>query len=104
MASGTASGDAVPSRPSLRNRLAWSASLVVALWVIVLTVGANLLLTGVLGRQADDVLRVRAEATAATVQPGADGRVVVSDSRDDRALDTGTWIFAADGTAVERPS
>jgi signal transduction histidine kinase len=94
----------VTGRPSLRNGLAWSASLVVALWVVLLTVGANLLLGGVLARQADDVLRVRAEATAATVQAGPDGGVVVSDTRDDRALDAGTWIFAADGTAVERPA
>ena len=92
------------SRPSLRNRLAWSASAVVAIWVIVLTVGANLLLTGVLARQADDVLRVRAEATAATLQAGPGGGVVVSDTRNDQALDSGTWIFAADGTVVERPS
>jgi signal transduction histidine kinase len=84
--------------------LAWSASLVVALWVIVLTVGANLLLTGVLGRQADDVLRVRAEATAATLQSGPGGSVLVNDTRDDQALDAGTWIFAADGTTVERPA
>jgi signal transduction histidine kinase len=94
----------VSARPSLRNRLAWSASLVVALWVIVLTVGANLLLTGVLGRQAVDVLRVRAEATAATLHPAPDGRVVVQDSQDDQALDTGTWIFAADGSRIERPA
>jgi signal transduction histidine kinase len=94
----------VSSRPSLRNRLAWSASLVVALWVIVLTVGANLLLTGVLGRQADDLLRVRAEATAATLQSGPGGGVVVHDTRDDQALDAGTWIFAEDGTTVERPA
>jgi signal transduction histidine kinase len=94
----------VTARSSLRNRLAWSASAVVALWVIVLTVGANLLLTGVLARQADDVLRVRAEATAATLQAGPEGGVVVSDTRNDQALDSGTWIFAADGTAVERPS
>jgi signal transduction histidine kinase len=94
----------VSSRPSLRNRLAWSATLVVALWVIVLTVGANLLLTGVLGRQADGVLRVRAEATAATLQAGPAGGVVVNDSRSDQALDAGTWIFAADGTRIERPA
>jgi signal transduction histidine kinase len=77
---------------------------VVAVWVIVLTVGANLLLTGVLGRQADDVLRVRAEATAATLHAGPDGGVLVNDTRGDQALDTGTWIFAADGTRVERPA
>jgi signal transduction histidine kinase len=93
----------VTGRPSLRNRLAWSASLVVALWVVVLTVGANLVLAGVLARQADDVLRIRAEATAATVHGGPDGGVVVSDIRDDRALDVGTWIFAPDGSLVERP-
>jgi signal transduction histidine kinase len=89
---------------SLRSRLAWSASAVVALWLIALTVGANLLLVGVLAREADGVLRARAEATAATVQPGPDGGVAVRDLRDDQALDVGTWIFAADGTTVERPS
>jgi signal transduction histidine kinase len=84
--------------------LAWSASVVVALWLAVLTVGANLLLTGVLAQEADGVLRARAEATAATVQVRPDGGVAVHDARDDQALDVGTWIFAADGTAVERPS
>jgi signal transduction histidine kinase len=88
---------------SLRTRLAWSASAVVALWLIALTVGANLLLAGVLGREADGVLRARAEATAATVQPGPGGRVAIREVRDDQALDAGTWIFAADGTTLERP-
>ncbi|MGZ4657576.1 MAG: sensor histidine kinase [Blastococcus sp.] len=89
---------------SLRSRLSWSASLVVALWVLVVSVAANLLLGAVLARQADGVLRARAEATAATVQVSAGGIVTVHDNRDDRALDVGTWIFAADGSAVERPS
>jgi signal transduction histidine kinase len=93
----------VTSGRSLRSRLAWSASAVVALWLIALTVGANLLLIGVLGREADGVLRARAEATAATVQVGPDGRVAVRDVRDDQALDVGTWIFTADGATVERP-
>jgi signal transduction histidine kinase len=30
--------------------------------------------------------------------------MVVSDTRDDGALDTGTWIFAANGKVVERPA
>jgi signal transduction histidine kinase len=93
----------VTARRSLRSRLAWSASAVVALWLMVLTVGANLLLTGVLAREADSVLRARAEATAATVETGADGGVSVRDLRDDRALDVGTWIFDSDGTAIETP-
>ncbi|WP_029429539.1 ATP-binding protein [Blastococcus sp. URHD0036] len=87
---------------SLRSRLSWSATAVVALWVVVLTVGANVLLGGVLAREADGVLRARAEAAAATVTEDG-GEVRVVDVRDDAALDVGTWIFAADGSAVETP-
>jgi signal transduction histidine kinase len=93
----------VTARRSLRSRLSWSATAVVALWVAVLTVGANLLLVGALARQADGVLRARAQAAAATVQLGAQGDVRVVDVRDDAALDVGTWIFADDGTMVEAP-
>lgn len=88
---------------SLRSRLSWSATAVVALWVVVLTVGANVLLSGVLARQADGVLRARAEAATATVRLGSDGAVEVVDVRDDAALDVGTWIFTADGSTVEAP-
>jgi signal transduction histidine kinase len=90
-------------RSSLRSRLSWSASLVVALWVVLLAVGANLLLARGLATQADDVLRARAEATALTVQVADDGTVSVLETRDDRALDVGTWIFDAAGAIVERP-
>jgi signal transduction histidine kinase len=93
----------VTATRSLRSRLSWSATAVVALWVALVTVGANVLLAGALGRQADGMLRVRAEAVAATVQLDAQGQVQVVDSRDDTALDVGTWIFAADGTTVEAP-
>jgi signal transduction histidine kinase len=92
-----------PTR-SLRTRLAWSASAVVALWITVLTVGANLLLGAALAHQADTLLQARAEATAATVQVAAAGQVTVPQEREDAALDVGTWIFAADGAAVESPS
>jgi signal transduction histidine kinase len=91
-----------PTR-SLRSRLSWSATAVVALWVALITVGANVLLAGALGRQADGTLRARAEAVATTVQRDAQGRVQVIDPREDTALDVGTWIFAADGTTVEAP-
>jgi signal transduction histidine kinase len=91
-----------PTR-SLRSRLSWSATVVVALWVALITVGANALLGIALARQADGVLRARAEAVAATVQLGPDGRVRVVDPRDDATLDVGTWILAADATVVERP-
>ena len=88
---------------SLRSRLSWSASLVVAIWVVMVSIAGNVLLGAVLAREADGVLRARAEATAATVDTAADGVVTVNDTRDDRALDVGTWILAADGTVVERP-
>jgi signal transduction histidine kinase len=92
-----------PGRRSLRSRLSWSASLVVALWVLLLTVGANLLLARGLSTQADDVLQARAEATAQTVQVAADGTVSVLEARDDEALDVGTWIVGPAGAIVERP-
>jgi signal transduction histidine kinase len=88
----------------LRSRLSWSASAVVALWVLVVALAANFLLGAVVARQADGVLRARAEATAATVLVAADGAVRVDDSRDDRALDVGTWILGGNGKAVERPA
>jgi signal transduction histidine kinase len=94
----------VAATRSLRSRLSWSASAVVALWVVLLAVGANLLLASVLARQADGVLRARAEAAAATVQVAADGTVSVLDVRNDQTLDVGTWIFDAAGSVVERPS
>ena len=89
---------------SLRSRLAWTATTVTAAWLIALGVGAAWLLGAALSQQADGVLLARAEATAATVTVEPDGSVTVSDVRDDRALDIGTWIFDATGTAVESPT
>ncbi|SDO33746.1 Signal transduction histidine kinase [Klenkia soli] len=91
------------ARRSLRSRLSWSATVVVALWVLLLAVGANELLARVLAGQADDVLQARAEAVAQTVDVAPDGTVTVLDGRDDQALDVGTWIFDGAGGIVERP-
>jgi signal transduction histidine kinase len=88
---------------SLRDRLAWSASAVVAVWVLLLAVGANLLLSSALADQADSVLQARAEATAITLHVAPSGVVTVDEARDDAALDVGTWIIAGDGTLVEGP-
>ena len=88
---------------SLRGRLSWSATAVVAGWVALLTLVGNLALGTALDRQADDAVRVRAEAVAVTVRVSSAGTVTVDDTRDDRALDAGTWVFAADGTVVEAP-
>lgn len=75
----------------------------VALWIVLLALGANLLLSASLSRQADAVLRARAEATAATVQVSPTGAVAVLEIRDDRILDVGTWIFDEAGDLVEQP-
>ncbi|WP_138732212.1 ATP-binding protein [Modestobacter excelsi] len=92
-----------PRIRSLRGRLAWSASAVVAVWVLLLAVGANVLLGSALAGEADSVLRARAEATATTLDVAPSGSVSVDEAGDDRALDVGTWIFAGNGGLVEGP-
>jgi signal transduction histidine kinase len=93
----------VTATRSLRSRLAWSASAVVALWLAVIAVGANLLLGAALTRQVDSLLQDRAEATASTVDVAPDGRVQVTPDEDDPALDVGTWIFGPGGSVVDQP-
>jgi signal transduction histidine kinase len=88
---------------SLRGRLAWSASAVVAVWLLLLALGANLLLSSGLASQADSVLEARAEATAITLDVSPAGAVRVDEGQDDQALDVGTWIIAGDGSLVEGP-
>jgi signal transduction histidine kinase len=102
-AAGTSGTAGTSGAASLRGRLAWSATAVVAGWVALLTLVGNLALGTALDRQADDAVRVRAEAVAVTVRVSPAGTVTVDDARDDRALDAGTWIFAADGSVVEAP-
>jgi signal transduction histidine kinase len=89
---------------SLRNRLSWSATLVVGLWVLIVAVAGNVLLAGMLGRQADGVLLARAEAVSATLRIAPSGSVQVVEPQSDQALDIGTWVFARDGAVVERPN
>jgi signal transduction histidine kinase len=88
---------------SLRNRLSWSATLVVALWVLVVAVVGNVLLAAMLAREADGVLLARAEASAATLRIEPSGVVHVIEPQSDQALDVGTWIFARDGAVVDQP-
>ncbi|MEV8638729.1 HAMP domain-containing sensor histidine kinase [Streptosporangium sp. NPDC051023] len=88
---------------TLRGRLALLALITTAVWVVLLTVAFNLFLSARLGDQANDLLRTRAAAVAATLEVRPDGGIVVHEPADDRALDTGVWIYQ--GTrAIERPS
>ncbi|MFE5089844.1 ATP-binding protein [Streptomyces sp. NPDC056638] len=87
---------------TLRGRLALMALATSVLWIGVLTTVFNIALDKRLHAQADDVLRTRAEAVAATVDVRPDGRLVVREPTEDRALDAGVWIFQG-GTVVEKP-
>ncbi|MEV7907878.1 HAMP domain-containing sensor histidine kinase, partial [Streptomyces anulatus] len=73
-----------------------------AVWVVLLTGAFNLFLSARLGGQADEMLRTRAAAVAATLETRPDGGIVVHEPADDRALDTGVWIYQG-SRAIERP-
>ncbi|RPK39197.1 Sensor kinase CusS [Streptomyces sp. ADI92-24] len=88
---------------TLRGRLALMALATSALWIGVLTTVFNLALDQRLHAQADDVLRTRAEAVAATVDVRSDGRLVVREPTEDAALDAGVWIFRGDRVIEEPP-
>ncbi len=79
---------------SLRHRVALTALVVLAVWVVVLTVAFNLVVATRLRAQAQDVLSARAQAAAATVEVTGAGTVSIHDVRSDDAIDVGTWIFA----------
>ena len=69
-----------PRRPmTLRGRVALAAVLVLAGGVLTVTV--NVLLSDRLAAQADDVLRARAEAAAATVEIAPDGQLTIQTRR-----------------------
>ena len=87
---------------TLRGRLALLALALSAVWVAGLTVTFNLVLHSLFIQQADQQLRTRAAATAATVGVGADGALTVQEASGDSALDTGVWIYQGK-TSVELP-
>ncbi|MFD8807414.1 sensor histidine kinase [Streptomyces sp. NPDC059597] len=85
---------------TLRGRLSLAALAVAALLVTVLTVAFNAVMDLHLRHQADDELRDRAAAVAATVDTGG-ARVRVVETADDRVLDTDAWIYAG-GRLLEK--
>lgn len=88
---------------SLRNRVALTVVAVLGIGVVALTLAVNLAVGVSLDRQANDTLRTRAQAAAATVYVAEDGTVSVLDTANDAALDTGIWVLA--GTKVlQRPA
>jgi signal transduction histidine kinase len=76
--------------------------LVIAAWVIIVTVAFNLVLSGRLRHEVDVVLHTRATTAAATIEVSRAGVVSAREVNGDEALDSGIWVYA--GTkAVERP-
>lgn len=91
-------------RRNLRSSVAWSATLVVGAWLLVLAAVAVLVVGVSLGRAADDQLRAKAQAVSATLVVAGDGSVTQLESPNDQALDTDTWIFDGRGALVEGPT
>ena len=90
------------SGQTLRGRLALSATATAGAVVLVVTFLFSVLLERRLDAEAENVLRGRADAVAATVGVSPEGRVQHSDINRDEALDTGIWIYQG-LKAIERP-
>ncbi|MBD3004936.1 HAMP domain-containing sensor histidine kinase [Streptomyces sp. 5-10] len=82
-----------PAPRTLRGRLSLVALTTAALLVTVLTVVFNTAVERHLRHQADDELRARATAVAATVDTSGP-RVRVLETANDQLLDTNVWIYA----------
>lgn len=89
--------------PTLRSRVSGFGVLVIACWLVVLTVGFTVVLDAQLRQQADATLQDRAEAAATTVVRSPGGEIEVIETDADTALDAGIWVY--DGSRpVERGS
>ncbi|MEU4152751.1 HAMP domain-containing sensor histidine kinase [Streptomyces sp. NPDC026659] len=87
---------------TLRGRLSLAALTAAALVVTVLTVAFNVVTDRHLRHQADDALRDRAAAVAATVDTSG-SRVRVIETANDRLLDTDAWIYAGGRLLDQEP-
>jgi signal transduction histidine kinase len=79
--------------PTLRGRLSLVALITATLLMLVLTVAFNAVAQRRLQHQADDELRTRAAAVAATVDTSGT-TVRVLETSHDELLDTNVWIYA----------
>ncbi|MDN3059738.1 HAMP domain-containing sensor histidine kinase [Streptomyces sp. SRF1] len=86
---------------TLRGRLSLVALTTAALLITALTIVFNTVMERQLRHQADDELRARATAVAATVDTSGP-RVRVLEAADDQPLDTNVWIYAGQ-RLLERP-
>ncbi|HEY5295236.1 MAG TPA: HAMP domain-containing sensor histidine kinase [Gaiellaceae bacterium] len=89
------------SRLGIRRRLLLAVVAAVAVALVGLVAGFNLILARTLDRDARNLVRTRAVAQLSSLRTDA-GRLTVAEAPDDRAADAYVWVFA--GTrALEHP-
>jgi signal transduction histidine kinase len=86
---------------SIRGRLFVTVVGAVALALVAMIAGFNLLLQHNLSRNADQLLRARAGAELALVRV-QNGKVTVGETADDAAVDSKSWVFSG-GRTLEAP-
>src|SRR5690242_7380777 len=86
---------------TLRGRLSLVALTTATLLMVILTVAFNTVVRQRLQHQADDELRTRATAVAATVDTSG-ARVRVLETPGEELLDANVWIYAG-GRLLEKP-
>lgn len=88
-------------RPGLRGRLLLSVVGAIALVLVLLTAGFNLVLDRRLDHDATSVVAARASAELGALRV-VNGRIVLPEAPDDSALDSQIWVFQG-RRALERP-
>ncbi len=86
----------------IRSRLLLAVAAVVFVALAIMTTTFGVLLEQTLEADADDLARGRATSALTTVEV-VGGRIVVGETPDDAAGDSRTWIFDAQGAAIEAP-
>jgi two-component system, OmpR family, sensor kinase len=86
----------------IHRRLVLAVAVAVAIALAVLTAGFNVLLSARLERDADAVLRSRAEARLATLTLDR-GRLTVEDPLDDARLGQRAWVYDRRGPVLRAP-
>jgi len=89
------------TRLGIRRRLLLAVVAAVALAVLVLVAGFNIVLARVLDHDARDLVRSRAIAQLDSLRTEGDG-LSVGEAPDGRSADAYLWVFGA-GRALERP-
>jgi two-component system, OmpR family, sensor kinase len=89
-------------RLGLRDRVTLATAFVLAVGLVLLTLGMNLLLSHQLDRDLSSLLRERADVQLAAITL-RDGGLVAHEVTSDETLDEQAWVYSADGRNVHRP-